>query len=147
MRLMLSMTVGALALAGLSACGQNEQALRASFRTQAMENCRAGATPAARGQLTQLGISADQLCSCAIDRYMRAASIDQLKQDRGTEMPAGLNAATTQCVTELVRRSTPGAAPAASEPAPAAEAPPAIEAPPTATEEDGAAEENGAKEE
>lgn len=147
MRLMLSMTVGVLAFAGLSACGQNEQALRASFRTQAMANCQSGGTPAARSQLTLMGITPEQLCSCAIDRYMRTASIDQLKQDRNTAMPPGLNTATMQCASELMRRPAPGAAPAATEAAPAIEAAPPAEAPPAEPEENGVAEEDGAKEE
>jgi hypothetical protein len=145
MRLILSMTVGVLALSALSACGQNEESIRASYRTQAMANCRAGATPAAVGQLRQMGVNAEQLCSCAIDRYMRATPLDQLKRESSNEMPPGLTTATTQCVTELMRQAAPAVAPTPNEAAPAAEAPPA-EAPP-AEEENGAAEENGATEE
>ena len=147
MRLTMSMTVGVLALVGLSACGQNEEAQRATYRTQALANCRAGSTPAAERQLAAAGISAEQLCTCAIDRYMRAASLEQLKRESSTEMPAGLQTTTTQCVSEMVRRPAPGATPGANEAAPAAEAPPAAPEQEGAAEESGPAEENGAAEE
>jgi len=140
MRILLSMTVGALALAGLAGCGQSEEAYRANLRTQALANCRTGANanPAAAGQLAQVGLSVDQLCTCAIDRYMRGASYDQLKRGQSNPAPPGLETASQQCVLEHVQRAggTPSAAPEANA-APAAPEPPAA----------GAAEENGAEEE
>lgn len=41
MRLMLGMTIGMAALAGLSACGQSEEALRNSSRASLLTGCRA----------------------------------------------------------------------------------------------------------
>ncbi len=145
MRLILGMTVGALALSSLAACGGGEESFRATFRTQALANCRAGADPSSLRQLSQIGMSADQLCTCAIDRYMRGASIEQLRQDRNSEMPPALRTATMQCVTEQMRRAgaTPGAA-ATNQAAPgpeAAPAAPAAPAEPVATEENSADQE------
>ena len=107
MRIMLSMTVGALALAGLAGCGQSEEAYRANLRTQALANCRTGANanPAAASQLAQIGLSVEQLCTCAIDRYMRGASYDQLKREQSNPSPAGLESASAQCVTEHMSRA------------------------------------------
>ena len=82
MRLMLGMTASVLVLTGLAACGQNEASVRSNFRTQALANCQRGADASQRAQLTQAGINIDQLCTCAIDRYMQSASLDQLKADR-----------------------------------------------------------------
>ncbi|HTU10639.1 MAG TPA: hypothetical protein VMG08_07030 [Allosphingosinicella sp.] len=123
MRLMLTMATGVLVLTGLAACGQNEQSIRSNFRTQALANCQRGADASARAQLSQAGINIDQLCTCAIDRYMQQASLDQLKQDANNPDPPALRATSIQCASELVRQSTPaaaptpGAAPAPAEPA------------------------------
>jgi hypothetical protein len=134
MRLMLSMTAGALALAALSGCGQSEEAFRAELRTRGIANCQSDPTPP---QLTQAGIDGNQLCTCAIDRYMRATPIDQLRREQSVGVPPGLQTAAQQCMTDMLRRGTARAAPEANEAAPA-------EAPPAAAEEDGAAKENGA---
>lgn len=145
MRIMLSMTVGVLALAGLAGCGQSEEAYRANLRTQALANCRTGANanPAAASQLAQVGLSVEQLCTCAIDRYMRGASYDQLKREQSNPSPRGLETASQQCVLEHVQRAggVPGGAPETNA------APAAPEAPaPTAPEENGATEENASGE-
>jgi len=126
MRSLLMIAVGAVALTGLSACGGGEEAFRTSLRTQALANCRSGSNAAAVQQLQQIGMTVDQLCTCAIDRYMRGATYDQLKADRNNELPAALRNATMQCMSEQVSRAgaslpgatpgaTPGAAPAAPE--------------------------------
>ena len=88
-------------------------------------------------RITQAGINADQLCTCAIDGYMRATPVDQLKREQGTAAPAGLASATQQCVMQMMRQNAGGATPAANEAA-------AAEAPPAAAEENAATEENGA---
>jgi hypothetical protein len=120
MRLMLSMAVGVLTLTGLAACGQSEQSLRSSFRSQALANCQRGADASQRAQLTQVGINIDQLCTCAIDRYMQAASVDQLKADANNPDPPALRSASIQCASEIVRQSAPAAAGAAASNAAAA---------------------------
>lgn len=135
MRLMLGMTFGLVALTGLSACGQSEESLRSAFRTQGTANCKAGADPASRAQLSQIGMSVDELCTCAIDSYLRTATFEQLKQDRNNPAPPALVRTTAQCVTDFAARSS-GAA-AANAAAPAAETP-------AAPAEAGGEEENGA---
>ena len=137
MRLISIMTVSLIAIAGLAACGQSEESLRTAFRTQGTANCKAGADPATRAQLTEMGMSVDELCTCAIDRYLRTASFEQLKQDRNNPAPPALVRTTAQCVTDHAARSsaTPGA--------PANAAGPAAETPAEA----GGEEENTAAEE
>ncbi len=127
--------IGAIGLTlGLTACGGGDEAFRNNFRTQALSNCRGSSTPEVTAQLTQMGVTVEQLCTCAIDRYMRGASIDQLKADRNTAVPPALRNATMQCMAEHVSRSggavpgqtpptagttppTPDATPAPAEPA------------------------------
>ena len=140
MRLMLGTTIGLLALTGLAACGQSEEGLRTAFRTQGTANCKAGADAASRARLTEVGMSVDELCTCAIDGYLRTATFEQLKQDRSNPSPPALERATIQCITNHAARSaTPGA--------PANAATPAAETPPPAPAEPGGEEENGAAEE
>jgi hypothetical protein len=143
MRLMLGTTIGLLALTGLAACGQSEEGLRTAFRTQGTANCKAGADPASRARLTEIGMSVDELCTCAIDSYLRTATFEQLKQDRNNPAPPALVRATAQCVTDHAARS--GAAPDTG--ANAATAAPAAPAEAGATEEHEGAEGNGAAEE
>jgi hypothetical protein len=140
MRLMLGMTFGLVALTGLAACGQSEEGLRNAFRTQGTANCKAGADPATRARLTEIGLSVDELCTCAIDRYLRTATFEQLKQDRSNPSPPALERATAQCVADHATRSaTPGAPVNAA--TPGAETPPAAQAEPDGEEENGATEE------
>lgn len=142
MRLKLSMTVGALALAGLAACGPNEASVRNTFRTAAIAGCQQG-DPSARAQMAQAGISVDQLCTCAVDRYMQSATLEQLKQNPNTpEATSRLQTATMQCATELMRQAG-GAAPGG---APESNAAPAAPEAPAAPAEPGAGEENSAAE-
>lgn len=143
MRLMLGMTFGLLALTGLAACGQSEEGLRTAFRTQGTANCRAGADPASRARLSEIGMSVDELCTCAIDRYLRTATFEQLKQDRSNPSPPALERATMQCVTEHAARS--GAAAASNLSAPGAETPPAAPAEPGTAADDEGAEGNAAE--
>lgn len=114
MRSLLGIAVGAVALSGLAACGGGEDGFRSSLRTQALANCRAGSNAAAVQQLSAIGMTVDQLCTCAIDRYMRGASLEQLKQDRNNELPPALRNATMQCMAEQVQRS--GASPTGAAP-------------------------------
>ena len=121
MRLMLGMTFGLVALAGLAACGQSEEGLRTAFRTQGTANCRSGADAASRARLSEIGMSVDELCTCSIDRYLRTATFEQLKQDRNNPAPQALTNASAQCVAEHVAQSaaTPAAPAAANEATPA----------------------------
>jgi hypothetical protein len=130
MRLIWTMTAAALAVTGLTGC-QSEESYRANLRTQALANCRTGANgeAGATAQLQQVGMTVDQFCTCAIDRYMRAASYDQLKREQSNPSPPGLTSAGMQCVAEHVQQSGAGAAapeagatPAAPDAAPAAPA-------------------------
>src|SRR5690348_8504951 len=88
--------IGTLALGGLTACGGGDEAFRTNFRTQALANCRGSSTPEVTAQLSSMGVTVEQLCTCAIDRYMRGASLDQLKADRNTAVPPALRNATMQ---------------------------------------------------
>ncbi len=137
MRLMLSMAVAAVALTGLAACGQSEEAYRANLRTQGIANCQRGSNPAVASQLQQMGLTVEQLCTCAIDRYMRGASYEQLKADQNNPSPPALEAATAQCVAERVGQTPAGAAPASNQPLPSPEAP-AAPAEPAPAEENAA---------
>ena len=145
MRLILTMASAALAVTGLAACGPSEQSLRTTSREGLLLGCRNG-DASARATLNEVGVSVDRFCTCAVDRYMRSASVDELKQlsrNPGT-MPGGLTTASEQCMTEMVSHSTPaaGTAPAGNEgataPAAAGEAAPADGAAPA--EENGTAE-------
>ena len=143
MRLILSLGVGALALAGLSACNRaSDDSVRNTFRTAALAGCQQ-ADPAARAQMQQLGMSLDELCTCALDRYLATAPVDQLRQNPPSpEAMQSVQRASMQCAQEMMSRAgtTPGAAPGAA-PAPAAPAGEAA-APAPAPAEEGAADTN-----
>lgn len=142
MRILLGMTLGAVAITGLGACGQSEEAFRASYRTEALRSCTAGANSTNTAPLTQLGITVQALCECAIDRYMQATPVDQLRREmNATEMPAGVRNATIQCTTQLMRPQGGAATPALpSTEAPAAPAAPTEGAEAPATEDANATE-------
>jgi hypothetical protein len=122
MRLMLGMTMGLLTLTGLAACGQNEQALRTTTREGLLLGCKNG-DAATRTAMAQSGINVDRFCTCAVDRYMQTASIEELRRLNRTAgpnatPPAAFTAAAGQCMTEMVSQSTPAAGatpPAANE--------------------------------
>ena len=129
MRLFLSIPLAVSAIVGLGACGQNEQALRNSFRTAALTGCQNG-DPAGRAQLQQAGIDPNRYCTCAIDRYMQSATLEQIKADsRDPNNSAALRGAAMQCASELMQSGAAAAganvsapaAPAAPAEAPAAE--------------------------
>jgi hypothetical protein len=143
MRLIWSMTF-ALALAGLAACKPSDESVRNTVRAQALQGCRQG-DPAARAQMSQMGLNLDELCTCAIDRYLASAPIEQLRGNPGPEAQQAVQRASMQCAQEMISRAgaTPGAIPGA---APATnEAPTAPEIAPAAPAEPGAAEENAAE--
>jgi hypothetical protein len=102
MRLISAVTLGAFAF-GLSGC-QSEESYRASFRSQALSNCRSGATPATTSQLSQIGMTPESACTCAVDRYMRGASYDQLKRDANNQ--SALDTSMIQCVSEQTQRQS-----------------------------------------
>lgn len=128
MRLIMGMTAGLLTLSGLAACGQNEDAFRASYRTKAVESCSRGAGMAPNAA----GIDTGRLCNCMVDAYMRATSTAQLKAEQNqTTAPPAAQAAMMQCAQEQARAmqgAAPGTPPASNEPA-AASAPPEAPAP------------------
>lgn len=128
MRIISSIGLGLVALAGLAACGKSDEAVRAEARTRLTANCPRSATPDVTAMLTQEGVTIDQVCSCTIDRYMRTATVAQIKEDSGVAAPARISAASTQCVTELVTAAQANRAPAENSGAPATtEAAPAEE--------------------
>ena len=126
MRIISSIGLGLVALAGLAACGKSDEAVRTEARTRLTANCPRSATPDVTAVLTQGGVTIDQVCSCTIDRYMNSATVAQIKEDSASPTPARISAASAQCITELVAAAqshaaaTPGeAAPAANETGPA----------------------------
>jgi hypothetical protein len=128
MRLILAMPIMAAAVAGLAACGQSDDAFRASYRTKAVEACSQGARSAAGSA----GVDANRLCSCMVDNYMRATSTEQLKAERDkTTPPPAARAAMMQCAREqagAMSAPAPVTPPAANEAAaPAPEVPAAEE--------------------
>lgn len=141
MRAISTIGLGLVALVGLAACGKSDEAVRSEARTRLTANCPRSATPEVTAMLAQEGVTIDQVCSCAIDRYMRTATVAQIKEDANVAAPARISAASTQCVSELVTAAAANRpAPANEGAAAAAEAPPA-EAPAEAEgEADNAAE-------
>lgn len=143
MRMILTIATTALAITGLSACGKSEESFRANLRTQGIANCKAGAgaNSAAAAQLSQVGMSVDEYCTCAIDRYIRATSYEQLKSEVNNPAPQGLISAGAQCVAERVPQSAGGAAAGAAPNANATSAAPEEAAPAEGnTDENAAAE-------
>lgn len=127
MRLIWTMTATALAITGLAACGQSEQSLRSTSRQALMLGCTHG-DASTRAELNQAGISVDRFCTCAVDRYLQSASVDELKQlsRNSSAMPAGLTTAAGQCMGEMMTQATPAVgAPAAGNEAAAEPAAPA----------------------
>lgn len=117
MRSLFALAAGAVALSSLAACGGGEEAFRNNIRTQALANCRGGSNAEAASQLAAVGMTVDQLCTCAIDRYLRDATIEQIRRDSNNQLPPALRNATMQCMADHVQRSggagsgsTPGAA-------------------------------------
>lgn len=95
MRLMLSMPLMVACIAGLAACGQNDEAFRASYRNQLMGACARG--PA----------RASTICTCMVDRYMRDTPIERLRAEKSqTEMPPAARQAMIQCATDAIRAGT-----------------------------------------
>jgi hypothetical protein len=145
MRLIWTMTATALAVTSLAACGQSEQALRTTSREGLLLGCRNG-DASDRAAMTQAGVSVDRFCTCAVDRYMQSASVDELRQlsRNPRTMPNGLSRAAEQCAAEMVHQSAPaaGAPPAGNE----AAAEPAAPAEGAAAEGGEAAGENGTAE-
>lgn len=141
MRLILGMTFGLGALTGLAACGQSEEALRNTTREALLLGCRNG--PASdRATLTQAGISVDRYCTCAVDRFLRTQSREQIKElARNPNNVPGLEAAAGQCISEMMPGAAAANEAAGNETTPAAPAP---EAPAPAAEEGEATEGNEA---
>lgn len=130
MRVISSIGLGLVALTGLAACGKSDEAVRNEARTQLTANCPRSATPEITAMLSQSGVTIDQVCSCTIDRYMRTATVAQIKEDSGNAAPARISSASAQCVAELVATAQSHAAAPANGTAPAAaEAGPAEAAP------------------
>ena len=134
MRLIQTMALGAAALGGLAACGQSDEAFRASYRTKAVTACTQGAARAPNAA----NVDTNRLCTCMVDGYMRATSTDQLKAERNqTAAPAAAQQAMMQCAQEQAAAMR-GAAPDTNAAPVAPEAPAA----PAAPAESGGADEN-----
>ncbi|MET1112318.1 MAG: hypothetical protein ABWX67_12395 [Allosphingosinicella sp.] len=111
MRLILTTAVATLALSGLAACGQGDDAFRTSYRTKAVEACVQG------GQRSPGAGSVDtsRFCNCMVDGYMRETSSEQLKAERNqSSPPPAAQRAMAQCLQQQL-----GATPGATPPAPA----------------------------
>ena len=104
MRFTIAMAVGLLALPGLAACS-GEEAFRNTMRASALANCQRGASPEALATAREMGTSAEELCTCGIDRYMRTVSYEQLKQDRNNPEPPMMRNAMMQCMAEHMQRA------------------------------------------
>jgi hypothetical protein len=120
MRIISSIGLGLVVLTGLAACGKSDEAVRNEARTQLTASCPRSATPEITAMLQQSGLTIEQVCTCTIDRYMRTATVAQIKEDSGNPAPARISAASSQCLTELVAAQSHGAP--ATEAAPAADA-------------------------
>lgn len=131
-----TIALGAVALGALAACGQSDEAFRASYRTKAVDTCNQGA----RSTPAPAGVDAARLCACIVDRYMAATTTEQLRAERNqTRPPPAAQNAMMQCAQEQAR-NLPGAAGAAAPETPAAPAEPG------AADENGAAHENSTAE-
>jgi hypothetical protein len=129
MRIISSIGLGFVMLAGLAACGKSDDAIRTQARTQLAANCPRAATPDVTARLAQEGVTIDQVCTCAVDRYLQGATVAQIREDSASPAPPRISAVTAQCVTELVTAAHANsvqpaneAAPAPAEPAAANEA-------------------------
>lgn len=109
MRLILSLAVGAAALAGC----QSDDQFKQQWRETAVNAC----TEAARTQPMPAGLDAAQVCNCSIDRIMQGKSAADLRAHRSG--PADEEAA-AQCARQAMGAST--GAPAAGNAAVANEA-------------------------
>jgi hypothetical protein len=127
MRMMLMTAAGAILLAGLAGCNRGNQANQSSqvdrgaMRQLLLVGCRNGDANA-RAQMNQAGISVEQFCTCAVDRYLQSASDEQLQRVYTNPSDArGMEAASQQCVAQMMSQA---AAPAGNEAgAPGAETP------------------------
>ncbi len=110
MRLFLCIPLTAATMATLGACGQSDEAFRASYRTKSVEACVTGTRASPNAAL----VDGQRLCTCMVDRYMRDTPSDRLKAERDqTEPPPAARAAMIQCATEAIRaQSGQPAAPA-----------------------------------
>jgi hypothetical protein len=143
MRMISSIGLGLVALAGLAACGKSDDAVRTEARTRLAANCPRSATPDVTAMLAQAGVTIDQVCSCTVDRYMRSVTVAQIREDSASPAPARISAASAQCMTELTAATQSNAA----APANAAAGEPAAPAEAGAAEEHEGAEGNHAAEE
>jgi hypothetical protein len=129
MQLIRTIALGAVTLGALAACGQSDDAFRASYRTRALPSCNQGA----RSAPSPAGVDAGRLCTCIVERYMAATTTEQLRaeRDQSRPPPAAQNAM-MQCAQEQAR-NLPGVSPA-----------PEAGAAPAGPTESGTGEENGA---
>jgi len=118
MRLILTTAVATLALSGLAACGQGDDAFRASYRTKAVEACvQGGQRSPNAGQ-----VDTNRFCNCMVDGYMRETSSEQLKAERNQSTPPpAAQRAMAQCI-QAELGGQPGATPTAPTAPPAAPA-------------------------
>lgn len=136
MRLIRTMTIAALTVGGLVACGQGDEAFRASYRTKAVAACTQGAARAPNAG----NVDTNRFCNCMVDGYMRATSTEQLKAERNqTAPPAAAQQAMMQCVREQ-GGAVPGAPPESSAAPAVPETAPAAPPEPAPVEENATAE-------
>ena len=96
-----TMALGTLVLTGLAACGESDDAFKASYRTRLTQACTQASGPgAAEGQ---------RICTCMIDRYVANTPVSQLRAEKDqTAMPAAAQQALQQCTQEAMQRQLGG---------------------------------------
>jgi hypothetical protein len=127
MRLILAMPLMAAAVVGLGACGQSDDAYKASYRNELVAQCTRDA-----GRAAPAGANVAGLCQCMIDRYVANTPVDRLKAERNqSEMPPAAREAMMHCAQQEMQRQlgnvTTAIPPAPTVPAPEAPAPAAAE--------------------
>ncbi|MGE0179302.1 MAG: hypothetical protein AB7O91_05730 [Sphingomonas sp.] len=106
MRIMVGLSLGIVGLSGLAACGENDEAFRARYRTEAVATCVQGARTS-----NPAGLDPNRFCGCMVDGYMEGTSSEQLKAERGQATPPpNAQRAIEQCARQLMGGGQQGAA-------------------------------------
>jgi hypothetical protein len=109
-----------LVVAGLGACGQSDEAFRATYRTGAVESCVTGARSAPNAAVAAAQIDFQRLCGCTVDAYMAQATTEQLRREgSGSTPPPAARAAMMTCLGQLrpgLGGTTPAATPTGDKP-------------------------------
>lgn len=100
MRLVPTAAFLTFAAAALGACGNSDEAFRATYRTGAVESCMSGARAAPNAAAT--GLDFQRLCGCAVDAYMAQTSTEQLRREgSGATPPPAARAAMMTCLNQM----------------------------------------------